>query len=163
MVGLISVPGECRAIVQTMQLSLILKGSDLDIKVTSDLDLKVTSDLRVKVTGDLYEIVLIIFIAISAITNFWVGTFTHPPSKVLHQILSTKKFNDSAVILTMFVSSLWILSCSTSNPASSFAPCLFSLAFCHCEKILKDHFVTYHVDFGVDFSNSAFFFFIGSF
>ena len=59
-------------------------------------------------------------------------------------------------MLTMFVSRLWILSRSTSNPASSFAACLFNLAFCHCAKILKDHFVTYRVDFGTDFSNSAF-------
>ena len=68
-----------------------------------------------------------------------------------------QKFNDSAaVMLTMFVSRLWILSRSTSNAASSFAACLFNLAFCHCAKILKDHFVTYRVDFGMDVSNSAF-------
>ena len=30
---------------------------------------------------------------------------------------------------------LWILFCSRSNPASSFAACLFSLAFCHYAKI----------------------------
>ena len=59
-------------------------------------------------------------------------------------------------MLTMFVSRLWILSRPTSNPASSFAACLLNLAFCHYAKILKDHFVTYRVDFGTDFSNSTF-------
>ena len=42
----------------------------------------------------------------NAFTNFLEVTFTHPPSKLLQQILSTKKFNDSAVMLTMFVSRL---------------------------------------------------------
>ena len=117
-----------------------------------DLYIKVTSDLYVKITCHLlYEIVLIIFIKISAITNFWADTVTYPPSKLLQQIWSTKKFNDSAVMLTMFVSRLWILSCSTLNPASLLAACLFSLAFYQCAKILKDQFVTYHVDFGEDF------------
>ena len=113
---------------------------------------------RIKLSSGLYEIVLIIFIEISAIANFWVDTFTHPPSKRLQQALSTKKFNDSAVVmLTMFVSRLWILSCSKSNPAFSFTQCLlFSLAFCHCVKTFKNRFVIYRVDFGTDFSNKAF-------
>ena len=76
----------------------------------------------------LHEIVLTLFIQILAITNFWADTFIHLPSKLLQQILSTKKFNDP-----------------------SFAACLFSLAFYHCAKILKDHFVTYRVDFGAGF------------
>ena len=59
-------------------------------------------------------------------------------------------------MLTMFLSRCLILSHSTSNPASSLAGCLFSLAFCHCAKILKDQFVRYCVDFGKDFSSKAF-------
>ena len=68
-----------------------------------------------------------------------------------------QKFNDSAVMLTMFVSRLWILSHSTWNPSSSFTASLFGLAFCHCVKIFKkDHFVTYRVDFGMHFSKNSF-------
>ena len=59
-------------------------------------------------------------------------------------------------MLTMFVSRLWILSHSTWNPTSSFTASYFGLAFCHWTKILKDHFVTYHVDFGTDFSKNSF-------
>ena len=59
---------------------------------------------QIKLTSGLYKIVLIIFIEIWAITNFWVDTFTHPPSKLLQQILSTKKFNDSAVVMLTIAS-----------------------------------------------------------
>ena len=43
-----------------------------------------------------------------------------------------------------------------SSPASSFAACLFSLAFCHWAKPLKDLFVIYRAYCGKDFSKSAF-------
>ena len=55
-------------------------------------------------TGDFYEIVLILFIEILEIANFWADSFPHSPFKLLQQILSTKKFNDFAVMLTRFVS-----------------------------------------------------------
>ena len=103
-----------------------------------------------------YKTAIIIFITIPAITKSQIYK-TDPqtvnsafqcvyrsPSSL--QTSSTnfvnQKFNDSAIMLTMFITRLWILSRSTSNPASSFAACLFNLAFCHCAKILKDHFVT---------------------
>ena len=47
---------------------------------------------------------------------FWADTFTHPPSKLLQQILSTKNFNDVAVMLIILLSRLWISSHSTSKP-----------------------------------------------
>ena len=94
-----------------------------------------------------------LLLVFSAVTNFRADTFTHPSSKLLQQILSTKKFNDSAVMLTMFVSRLWILSRSTPNPASSLAACLFvqpcKLPLCG---IIKYHFATYRV-FAADFSD----------
>ena len=64
----------------------------------------VTSDLYIKITGDCYEIVLIIFIEILEIANFWADSLPHSPFKLLQKILSTKKFSDSAVMLTRFVS-----------------------------------------------------------
>ena len=106
MASLISVPGKCGA--ECANKAIIANS-------------QMKRSYIIKVTSDLYEIVLIIFVEISAVT------LTHPPLKLLQQILSTKKFNDSGVMLTMLVSRLWILSRSTSNPASSLAA-----------KILKD-------------------------
>ena len=99
---------------------------------------EVTSDLHIKITGDFYEIVLIIFIEILEIANFWVDSFPHSPFKLLQQISSTKKFNDSAVMLTRFVSRFFPFDVEPCF----FVRCLFNLAFCHCTKILKDHFLT---------------------
>ena len=101
--------------------------------------MKITSDLYIKITCALYEIVLIIFIEISAITNFLAGTFTHPPSKRLQNILSIKKFNDSAAMV-MFVSRLRIFFPFHVEPCS-FVSCLF---FQPCIlQLLKDQFEAY--------------------
>ena len=56
----------------------------------------------------------------------------------------------------VFTCRLSILSRFMSNPPFSFVACLFSVAFCHGAKILKDQFVTYRNDFGKDFSNKGF-------
>ena len=47
----------------------------------------------------------------------------------------------------VLISRLWTLTRSMWNPSSSFTASLFGLAFCHCAKILKVHFVTYRGDF----------------
>ena len=99
---------------------------------------EVTSDLHIKITGDFYEIVLIIFIEILEIGNFWADSFPHSPFKLLQQISSTKKFNDSAVMSTRFVSRFF----SFDVEPCFFVRCLFNLVFCHCTKILKDHLLT---------------------
>ena len=63
------------------------------------------------------------------------SNFRSPSSfTFLQQISSTNKFNDSALMLTMFVSRLWILSRSTWNPTSLFTASRFGVAFATVQK-----------------------------
>ena len=91
-------------VVHTKQLDAETCRCELSPSVSRPLVCTKQVFCRCNMTPRVCPRVLIIFIEISAITNFKAVTFTHPSSKPRQQILSTKTFNHSAVMLTMFVS-----------------------------------------------------------